>query len=290
MKKLFGIIIDKIKCPRRMFLLFFYITFMLAVAGTILLLVFVPEKTVLHYVFYVLSAAGLVYFVYATVLVAPKIKARIILILRRRTFTNNILENYGFRTVVFAAAGFFTDIAYAVFQALVGIMFYSVWNITIALLYFVLVALKGIILFCEIKYKNCFEKQVKTYRVCGYLLNLLTFAIAGIVVLINKAEMYYEYAGNVIYVVAAVTVYKIVSAIIQFIRARGQDSLIVRAIRNVNLVFAVYSVLILQVSLNQAFGNGQNHLLNNVFGGILALFILIISVLMIVKSHKAQCR
>ena len=44
-----------------------------------------------------------------------------------------------------------------------------------------------------------------------------------------------------------------------------------RAVRNVNLVGAAYSVLVLQVSMMQAFGDGQGHTLTNVLGGFVAL-------------------
>ena len=288
-KKFFHKIWNIIRYPRGIFLLCFYTLFALTVAGTVLLLIFAPEKNALHYILYALSAVGLGYFVYTViVLVVPKIKACAIQLLQRHSFTDNILKNYGFRTLAFAAAGFIVNIAYAVLLTAVGIVARSVWNIAIAVFYFVLIALKGIVFFCDRKYKENTAKQIKTYRACGYMFNLLTAALAGIVILINKADMSYEYAGLMIYFVAVYTFCKIISSIVQFFKARKQDSLIVQAIRNINLVSAIYSVFVLQVSMIQAFGDGNDPLSNSIAGGVVALLILLISIYMIVRSYKEE--
>ena len=288
-KKFFHKIWNIIRYPRGIFLLCFYTLFALTVAGTVLLLIFAPEKNALHYILYALSAVGLGYFAYTViVLIVPKIKDCAIRLLQRHSFTDNILKNYGFRTLAFAAAGFIVNIAYAVLQAVVGIVARSVWNIAIAVFYFVLIALKGIVFFCDRKYKENTAKQIKIYRACGYMFNLLTVALAGIVILINKADMSYEYAELMIYFVAVYTFCKIISSIVQFFKARKQDILIVQMIRNINLVSAIYSVFVLQVSMIQAFGDGNDPLSNSIAGGVVALLILLVSIYMIVKSHKTE--
>ena len=289
MKKFLSKVWNIIRYPRGIFLICFYALFALTVAGTVLLLIFAPEKNALHYILYALSAVGLGYFVYTViVLVVPKIKDCAIRLLQRHSFTDNILKSYGFRTLAFAAAGFIVNIAYAVLQAVVGIVARSVWNIAIAVFYFVLIALKGIVFFCDRKYKENTAKQIKTYRACGYMFDLLIAALAGIVILINKADMSYEYAGLMIYFVAVYTFCKIISSIVQFFKARKQDGLIVQAIRNINLVSAIYSVFVLQVSMIQAFGDGNDPISNSIAGGVVALLILLISIYMIVKSHKEE--
>lgn len=290
MKKWFGALLHKIKYPPKSFLVFFYPAFALTVAGTILLLVCSPNKTALHFVCYALSAGELVYFICRIAHFLPKLKSAAVIVLQRHAFTKQILESYPFRTVAFVAASVFLNIAYTALQAISGIFFRSLWNIAIAAFYLVLIALKAIILSCEKKHKGHFQKQLKTYRACGYMFNLLTGAMIGILVLTAESDIHYEYAGNMIYATAAYTFYKIVSAIAQFIKAKKQDDLTIRAIRNINLVSAVYSVLILQVSLTQAFDDGQNPLLNGITGGVTALIVLSLSVSMIAKSHKIESR
>lgn len=147
-KKFLSKVWNIIRHPRGIFLICFYALFALTVAGTVLLLIFVPEKNALHYILYALSAIELGYSAYTViVLVVPKIKACAIQLLQRHSFTDNILKSYGFRTLAFAAAGFIVNIAYAVLLTVVGIVARSVWNITIAVFYFVLIVLKGIVFF-----------------------------------------------------------------------------------------------------------------------------------------------
>ena len=288
MKQFIFALLKKIQYPQPLFLLCFYAAFPITVTGTILLLVFTSKHSAIHYIFYLLSALGLAYFVYTTVsFLLPKIKNTAIFLLQRSPFTNHFLESYSFRTLFFALLSFFINSAYAVFQAALGIAIPSVWNLAIAAFYFVLIALKGCVLFCEKKYKYTYEKQIKTYRACGYLFNLFTLAIIGILFLINKENMYYAYSEYALYLIAAYTFSKIISAIIQFFKAKKQDGLLIQAIRNINLVSALYSVLVLQISMYQAFDHTQNHLFNLISGAIIACFILLISLHMISKSCKS---
>lgn len=289
MKKFFAVILNKIRYPQGKFLVCFCIVFMLTVTGTVLLLVSVPRMTALHCVLYALSAVGLAYFIFAAaVAIAPKVKAGVIQVLQRHSFTAQILENYNLRTIVFATAGFCVNIAYAVFQTVAGILWHSAWNMAIALFCAVLIALKGGVLFCGIRQKTDSERQQKTCTVCGFMFNLLTMAIAGIVILANKEQTCCEYAGIMIYVVAAYTFWKIVSAIVRLARARRQDGVVIQAIRNINLVSALCSVLVLQIALIQKFGDGNQTVANAVTGGVVALLILSISICMYVKSARLK--
>ena len=186
MKKFLHRIWNILRYPRGAFLLCFYALFALTVAGTVLLLIFAPEKNALHYILYALSAVGLGYFVYTVIIFAvPEGKACAIRFLQRHSFTDNILKSYGFRTLAFAAAGLIVNIAYAVWLTV---------------------------------------------------------------------------------------------------------GLIVQAIRNINLVDAIYSVFVLQVSMIRAFGDGNDPLSNSVAGGAIALLILWISIHMIVQSYREKER
>lgn len=278
---------NQLKDPHAATLVIFYIAFVAIVTGTMILLIFVPEQTAVHYIFYVLSALSVVYFVYTVVhLLVPKVKRKIVEVMQRHKLTNGILESYGFRTIVFATVGFIVNIAYAGLQAVMGIVTHSVWNITIAAFYLVLIVMKGVILLYGKKQSDNEITQIKIYRICGWLLNLLVFAISGIIVLINNADMTFRYAGTMIFVVAMFTFYKIIASAIQLFKARKQDSLAVQAIRNINLVSALYSILVLQVAMFQAFGDSPKHFLNGITGGVIAAIIFAFSIYMIVKSNK----
>ena len=288
MKRLFRALLARLRAPRTGFLLCFYPLFALLAAGTVLLLVYVPRQTAWHYLLYALSAAATAYFAYTLVYLAPKLKAACLRGMRRHKFTNELVENYGFRTIAFAAAGFVLNAAYAALQAAVGIAARSVWNITVAAFYLLLIALKGIVLFRGRSGRGGAESEIAIYRTCGWLVNLFPVMIAGIVVLANKADMNDPYAGMMIYAAALYTFCKIASSVFQFWKARRQDRLTVQAIRNINLVSALFSVLVLQVSMIQAFGSQEDLAVNGVTGGVVALLVLAVGICMIVKAYRLR--
>lgn len=157
-------ILQRIAHPGGAFLACFYILFALMLTGCILLLVLLPAQTPLHCAVYALTAVGLSYFVYTLVLLAPKLKARALLLLQRHPFSDNVLKNYGFRTMVFAAMGFAVNVAYAALQAAVGIAVHSVWNIAIALFYAVLLLLKGVLLLCANRLRSDRGNSLTVYH------------------------------------------------------------------------------------------------------------------------------
>ena len=288
MKKLLSKLLDIIKHPRGWSLLVFYVLFALTLLAVLLLVMFVPGQSVLHGACYALAAAGLGYFVYTIVYLAPKIKSSTIRAMRRHRFTDNLLKDYGFRTVVFAAVGVVVNVGYTLLQTITGIAAASMWNIAIAVFYFVLIALKGIAFLGGKRAKNDFEKERKIYRACGFVVGLLTLALIGIIVLMNKTNMHFEYAGFMIYAAAAYTFYKIISAAVQFSKARKRESLVVQALRNFNLADALYSVFVLQVAMIQAFGSAQDVFANNITGAAVALLIAGIGLFMIVRSYTLK--
>ncbi len=288
MKKLFSKVLDILKHPRGWSLFVFYILFACTLTAAIAFAILAPTQTILCYVCYAFAAAGLVYFVYTIVYLAPKIKNSTVRAMHRHRFTDNLLNDYGFRTVVFATVGFVVNIGYALLQTIVGIVARSIWNIAIAAFYFVLIALKGIAFLGGKRAKYNFEKTRKVYRICGCLLFLLAATLTGIVILTNKTNMHFEYAGVMIYAAAAYTFYKIIAAAVQFSKANKRGGLVVQALRNFNLADALYSVFVLQAAMIQAFGSAQDAFANNITGAAVALLISGIGLFMIVKSHTLK--
>lgn len=152
--------------------------------------------------------------------------------------------------------------------------------------YIVLIVIKIVIIFYAQKNKNNEIKQIKIYRCCGIMLNLLTFVLSGIIVLVNKTGESFEYAEIMMLIVAIYTFWKIITAIIQTVKARKHDSINIQSIRNLNLVSALYSILVLQVEMFQAYGNTNNTIMNAITGAVIAVLILVISISMIIKSDK----
>ena len=277
---------DKIKEPKPIYAFLFTLLFLIVVAGTICLVVLVPEHTIWHYLLYPISALVLAYFVYIVIYYTPKIKSKIVQLLKKYPFTNKMLENYGYRTIIISIISFILNVAYLAFLFVISIMSSSIWYLTIAIYYLVLSFMKGIVFYSKKKYPSE-TAQLKTHRFCGYMFIALTVALSGIIVLIYTSNMTFEYAGLMIYVVATFTFYKLTLAIFNMFKARKQSDILIQTIRNINLASALVSIIVLQVELFQAFSPESNlGFANGLTGAGISIIILLIGILMIINSNK----
>lgn len=277
---------SKIKTPRGIWLALFYVFFALITAGTLVLVILVPKQTLLHYLLYVLAALALTYFVYTMVIFAPKIKNNTIRFLQSHKFTNKLLEDYGYRTLVFAVISFIINLAYISLILVMAIMSKTAWYFTITAYYIVLAFMKGNVFYSKRKYGSE-VKQARALRFSGIMFVIMTIVFSGVIVLIYKANHYFEYAGLLIYAVAAFTFYKLTLAIFNIFKAIKQDDLYIENIRNINLASALISIIMLQVAMFQAFSPEHNlGFANALTGAGVSAIILVLGVLMIIKSNK----
>ena len=145
--------------------------------------------------------------------------------------------------------------------------------------------MKGNIYYSKYKY-NTPIKQARAYRFCGIMFILLPIAFSGIIVLIYTTNMFFEYAGLMIYAVATYTFYRLILAIINIFKAKKQDDLYIQSIRNVNLASALISVVVLQVALFQAFSPESNlSVANALTGAGVSLIIFAFGIVMIVVAN-----
>lgn len=115
----------------------------------------------------------------------------------------------------------------------------------------------------------------------------MMLAFSGVIVLIYTTNMYFEYAGLMIYAVAAYTFFKLVRSIISAIKSRKDDDLYLQSLRNINLSATIISIIVLQVAMFQAFAPEHNQsIANGLTGGGVALIVFALGIYMIVKANK----
>ena len=208
---------QKLKTPKLWQLVLFYVFFAILIAGTIVLVVLQQKQTIWHFVLYILSAISLSYFVYSMIYIAPTIKRKTLEFMQRHKFTNSLLQDFGFRTIVFSIISFVLNLAYVAFVATLAIMTRSAWYIAITFYYLALILMKGNVFYSKRKH-NTERKQSRAFRFCGIMFIFLTIALSGIITLIYTTEMRFEYAGILIYAVAAYTFYRLILSIINIIK------------------------------------------------------------------------
>lgn len=283
--------------PTWLKILTFMITIISAV-GSILFLFVDYEGTALSIIVYTLfglAGASLTYSVYLLVKIIPNVKRGIIKQMERYGFTYLLLRNFGFRTVIFTIGSFAMSVVFSAFNAYMGIAYRSIWYGALATYYIALTLLRGGVLLYHKKkigkkyvLQNDEYTKAKVYRNSGIVTLMLNTALSAATGQMIFSDAYFTYMGWTIFAYAAYAFYKITMSIVSFIRAHRQTDLTVRAIRNINLVDALVSILALQTAMLTTFGDGTINisLMNTMTGSVVGVASVAIGIYMIVSANK----
>lgn len=239
------------------------------------------------------AAVTLGYSVYTLVRFAPRLRRFAIRMIERYTFTRRLKESFGFRTVVFSIVSFAISIFNAVINGVQGILTASVWFGALAAYYVLLALMRGGVLYSrtrtvadEVALR---KRQACTHLACGILLLVLQLALsAAIAQMIFDNRAFVQSMEWMVYASAAYAFYKIITAVIHFVKAARLQDLEVGAICHISLVDATVSILALQTTLLAAFGDAEMRIsdFNTVTGCAVTLINLTLGVLMILRGIR----
>ena len=294
--------IEIIKDPPIILLVFWYILTIISIIASAILSVIDTDKvyiSIITYAVYAIAFVSLGYSIYTFIVVAPKAKRRFIEWSKKYEFTNQLVRNYGMRTIVFAIGSFLMSAAYGAYNLTLSALEASLWYGVLAGYYILLASMRGGVVFYHRKKrkrekKGKFDKeearQIKKYRDCGALLIVATFALIVAVLLMVFIDRTFTHTGLMIYVSAAYTFYKVTMSIINIVRAKKQSDMTVQAIRNINLADAMVSILALQTSMIHSFGKDDTaefaSIMNAITGMIVCALVLSLGIYMVVKSKR----
>lgn len=250
---------------------------------------------------YVICAIVLLYTVYVLVLSIRRLHKKMGKAADKYTFTRNLYKNYEFRSIFFGGCSSLFNIGYTVFLTTMAIRFDSVWYGALALYHILLVLTLGGILVRnatdEHKYKNDFyalqKSKIGVFRYCGYMLLIQAAALS-----ISVLEMVVGGRGShtpkwTLLFFGAFACWRIVTAIVNFVRSSKYDDLAVRAVRYLSFVTACVSALTFITAFFAAFPlkNDVNAaVVDGVAGGIVCMIIVALGSFMIVFSDYARRR
>lgn len=250
---------------------------------------------IIAYILFGVAGVSLTYSVYLLIPLFPKIKTGIVTWLESREFTRLVLRNFGFRTVIFAIGSFLMSLLFSVFNAYLGIANRSIWYGALATFYISLALLRGGVL---VYHKNKIGKKAqgkndeyvkaKVYRNSGVITLILNLALSSAIAQMIFSGEHFTYMGWTVFAYAAYAFYKITTSIIALIKAHKQTDLTVRAIRNINLVDALVSILALQTALLTMFSEGEINisLFNTLTGTVVSFTSIGIGIYMIISANK----
>lgn len=293
MKKIINLLLN----PSLKILIFTFILTFIICGGAITIALIKTSNIfieILSYLIYASAALSLTYSVYIIVVNYSFIKNKIITNIKKHKIAKKILEQYNFRTLVFATVSTILNISFVSFHIVLAFITDSVlWYISLASYYALLVILRGIIILYhrrENKKQLNIGDDINKYRFCGIVLTLIPFTLLIPILQIYYLDKAFIHGEIISIAVAAYTFYKITMAILNVIKSHKQSNFTIQAIRNIGLADALVSIFSLQTTLLHSFSEeGTNLNILNIFtGSIVCILSILIGVNMLIKIKKIK--
>lgn len=186
--------------------------------------------------------------------------------------------------------GFFINLLYAGIKMFSGILYKSVWFVTLAVYYILLAVMRASLLHYVRKTGKSKVSEWKRYRLCGIILLFMNIALAGIVILVIHQNSGFEYPGMLIYVMAMYAFYAAIAAVRNVVKFRRYGSPVLSAAKVINLTAALVSMLSLETAMLTRFGAADDPMFRKIMtastGAGISIIVLGMAVFMIVRSTK----
>ena len=236
--------------------------------------------------------AGIVVYVLAAVLLTlscvffyhdlrENVIKKILEVIKKNPLGERFLADYTFRTILTTLPVFLINVAYTVYNGVIGIMNQSVWFITMAVYY----SLLGIMRYRAVSTgrkisrlddrEQIRKKELSVIKTDGILLLVLNLALSGVVLLTIAQDTAKRYSEIMVISIAAYTFYKITMAVVNMVKVRKTKSPILITIRNIGAADALVSMLTLQAAMFASFQD-KNSLNTNQMNAITGLSVCIL--------------
>lgn len=222
---------------------------------------------------------------------------KLLMTVKKTSFGAQFLEDYTFRTILTTMPSFIINVAYTVYNGVIGIVNQSSWFITMAVYY----SLLGVMRYHAVntgrkisRMKNqklIRKKELAVIKTDGILLLLLNLALSGVVLLTIEKGRAKAYSEIMAISIAAYTFYKTTMAVINMVKVRKMQSPILITIRNIGVADALVSILTLQTTMLASFQNTSNldvNRMNALTGMAVCILIALLGISMIYYASKRK--
>ena len=174
--------------------------------------------------------------------------------------------DYQFKTLATSTLSALVGLGFTVLNVVLGIVYKSVWNISISVYYVLLAIVRGIVVLSQRKV-NVADNQKKQeqykriYFKTHILMIIMDMCLIAPIAYMVIGERSYEYGLIPAIAMAAYTTYRITMGIINLGKSRKQENILIRELRTVNLQDSLVAVLTLQNALIIANGSDMQSML-----------------------------
>ncbi|MGN0691407.1 MAG: hypothetical protein ACI4K7_03560 [Oscillospiraceae bacterium] len=203
------------------------------------------------------------------------------------------MTELGFKIHVTLYCSLGINLLYAATNMFSGIFYRSVWSVMLSVYYIILAVMRFLLVrFVDrVGIGRDRVQELKSYRLCGLILLTLNIVLAGVVILVIRKDQSFEYAGVLIFVMAAYTFYITIAAVVNIVKYRKYDSPVMSAAKVINFAAALVSMLSLETAMLSRFGSEDrspyfDRIMTGATGAAVCVIIVSVSVYMTVRSTK----
>ncbi len=259
------------------------------------------QQSIYAIIAYVICTIVLLYTIYVLIITIRRLRKKVERAADKFTFTRNLYKSYEFRSIFFGVCSSLFNVGYTIFLTVMAIRYQSTWYGALALYHILLVLTLGGVLMRnatdEHKFKNDFHALQKSklgvYRYCGFMLLIQAAALSISVLEMVVGGTGFQIPPWSLIFFGAFACWRIVSAVVNFIRSSKYDDLAVRAVRYLSLVTAFVSALTLVTALLAVYPLARDRdvaIINAAVGGIVCVIIVALGSFMIVFSEHVRKR
>lgn len=174
--------------------------------------------------------------------------------------------DYQFKTLATSTLSALVGLGFTVFNVVLGIVYKSVWNISISVYYVLLAIVRGIVVHSQRKVivadnQKKQEQYKRIYFKTHILMIFMDMCLIAPIAYMVIGERSYVYGLIPAIAMAAYTTYRITMGIINLGKSRKQENILIRELRTVNLQDSLVAVLTLQNALIIANGSDMQSML-----------------------------
>lgn len=200
------------------------------------------------------------------------------------------LKEAMFQTEASLYQGFFINLLYAGIKMFSGILYSSVWFVTLAVYYILLALMRASLLHYVRSGGKSRVSEWRRYRLCGMILLFMNAALAGIIILVIYENSGFEYPGLLIYVMAVYAFYAAITAVRNVVKFRKYGSPVMSAAKVISLTEALVSMLSLETAMLTQFGAADDprfrRIMTTSTGAGISVIVTGMAVFMIVRSTR----
>lgn len=243
----------------------------------------------LAYIAYALSAYALCLTCTGLFRLANAAAIKLLPHLERQPMVYRYLHEEQFRIHIALWRGAALNLAYVGIKLYYGITGRSAWFVTLAGYYLLLLLMRASILHLFQTGSASAAAALRRVRFCGVLLLAMNIIMTIMVISIVEGGMGFVYSGNMIYIMTLYAFYAVGRAVAQFVRFGRRRDILLAAVKGLDFVTALVSMLALETAMIAAFSDESEdfrRMMTGISGTAVCVFVLALAIYTIVSTTR----